>query len=34
MTIYYDASGHELWRWNGGNDWSGPTAARLLAEAR
>ena len=33
MTIFYDASGHELWRWNGGNDWSSPAAARLLAEA-
>ncbi len=33
-TIYYDASGRELWRWNGGNDWTGPAAARLLAEAR
>ncbi len=33
MTIYYDATGHELWRWNGGNDWTGPAAAHLLAEA-
>ena len=33
-TIYYDATGHELWRWNGGNDWTGPAAARLLAETR
>ena len=33
MTIYYDTSGHELWRWNGGNEWTSPAAARLLAEA-
>ena len=32
MTIYYDTSGHELWRWNGGNEWTSPAAARLLAE--
>ena len=33
-TIYYDASGHELWRWSGGNDWTGPAATRLLGEAQ
>lgn len=34
MTALYDAQGHEVWRWNGGNDWTSPAAARLLAEAR
>ena len=34
VTIYYDASGRELWRWNGGNDWTSPVAARLLAETQ
>jgi thiol-disulfide isomerase/thioredoxin len=33
-TIYYDAQGKELWRYVGGHDWSGPDAAKLLAEAK
>ena len=33
MTIYYDASGREVWRFTGGNDWAGAGAAALLAEA-
>ena len=32
-TIYYDASGRELWRYIGDLDWTGEEAARLLAEA-
>ena len=32
-TIYYDAKGHELWRWSGGMDWSSAKAAALLGEA-
>ena len=32
-TILYDASGKEVWRYVGDLDWSGPEAARLLAEA-
>lgn len=32
-TILYDAKGHELWRMSGGMDWTGPEAARLIAEA-
>ena len=32
-TIYYDASGKEVWRYVGDLDWSGSEAARLLGEA-
>lgn len=32
-TVLYDAKGHEVWRTAGGLDWTGPDAARLLAEA-
>jgi thiol-disulfide isomerase/thioredoxin len=32
-TILYDAKGHEVWRASGGMDWTGPDAAKLLAEA-
>jgi thiol-disulfide isomerase/thioredoxin len=32
-TIYYDASGREVWRFNGAQDWTSPAAAKLLAEA-
>jgi len=32
-TVYYDASGHEVWRYTGDLDWTGTEAARLLAEA-
>lgn len=32
-SIYYDAQGREVWRANGGMDWKGPVAAKLLAEA-
>ena len=31
-TIYYDASGKEVWRYVGDMDWTGPEAAKLLAE--
>lgn len=31
-TIYYDAQGREVWRYIGDLDWTGPEAARLLAE--
>jgi thiol-disulfide isomerase/thioredoxin len=33
-TILFDSAGREVWRWNGGNDWSGAAAAKLIAEAR
>jgi thiol-disulfide isomerase/thioredoxin len=32
-TILYDSKGHEVWRASGGMDWTGPDAAKLLAEA-
>lgn len=32
-TILFDAAGKEVWRWNGGNDWNGATAAKLIGEA-
>lgn len=32
-TILYDDSGREVWRYTGDLDWSGPEAAKLLAEA-
>ena len=31
-TILYDAQGHEVWRYVGDLDWTGPEAARLLAD--
>ena len=31
-TILYDAAGKEVWRYIGDLDWSGPEAAKLLAE--
>lgn len=32
-TILYDADGRELWRMQGGMDWTGADAAKLVAEA-
>jgi thiol-disulfide isomerase/thioredoxin len=32
-TILYDAQGKEVWRYVGDLDWTGPEAAKLLAEA-
>jgi len=32
-TVYYDASGKEVWRYIGDLDWNGEEAAKLLAEA-
>jgi thiol-disulfide isomerase/thioredoxin len=32
-TVYYDASGREVWRYIGDLDWNGEEAATLLAEA-
>jgi len=32
-TILYDARGKEVWRFAGGNDWAGPEAQALIAEA-
>lgn len=29
-TIYYDGQGHEVWRYVGDLDWTGPEAAKLL----
>ena len=31
-TILYDAQGREVWRYVGDLDWTGPEAARLLAD--
>jgi thiol-disulfide isomerase/thioredoxin len=31
-SIYYDANGREIWRMNGGMDWTGAQAGQLLAE--
>jgi hypothetical protein len=33
-TILYGSDGREIWRYTGELDWTGPEAARLLAEAR
>ncbi len=32
-TILFDSAGKEVWRWNGGNEWNGAAAAKLIAEA-
>jgi hypothetical protein len=32
-TILYGADGKEIWRYTGDLDWTGPEAAKLLAEA-
>ena len=32
-TVYYDGSGHEIWRYIGDLDWTSEEAAKLLAEA-
>ena len=32
-TVLFDAEGREVWRYVGDLDWSGPEAAKLLAEA-
>jgi hypothetical protein len=32
-TILYDAEGRELWRMTGVEDWQGPRAEALIAEA-
>jgi thiol-disulfide isomerase/thioredoxin len=31
-SILYDANGHEVWRYVGDQDWTSPTAAKLLGE--
>lgn len=31
-SVLYDARGREVWRYTGDLDWSGPEAAKLLAE--
>jgi thiol-disulfide isomerase/thioredoxin len=31
-SILYDANGHEVWRYVGDLDWTGPEAAKLLSE--
>jgi thiol-disulfide isomerase/thioredoxin len=33
-SILYDAQGNEVWRYVGDLDWTGPEAAKLLAEAK
>lgn len=32
-TLLYDSQGKEVWRYTGDLDWTGPEAAKLLAEA-
>lgn len=32
-SILFDANGREIWRYVGDQDWTGPEAAKLLAEA-
>jgi thiol-disulfide isomerase/thioredoxin len=32
-SVLYDAQGREVWRYTGDLDWTGPEAAKLLAEA-
>lgn len=32
-TIYYDATGHEVWRYSGGHDWMSAETVKMLAEA-
>ena len=32
-TILFDAGGREVWRWNGGNDWTSARTRALIAEA-
>ena len=32
-SVLYDAAGKEVWRFTGDLDWTGPEAARLLAES-
>ncbi len=31
-TIYYDAAGHEVWRYSGGHDWMSAETGKMLAE--
>jgi thiol-disulfide isomerase/thioredoxin len=31
-TIYYDAAGHEVWRYSGGHDWTSAETGKMLAE--
>ncbi len=31
-TVYYDAQGKEVWRYVGAHDWTGPEAAKMIAE--
>jgi len=31
-TIYYDATGHEVWRYSGGHDWTSAETGKMLAE--
>ena len=33
-TVLYGPNGKEVWRYSGDMDWTGPSAAKLLAEAR
>ncbi|WP_210357508.1 TlpA family protein disulfide reductase [Sphingomonas beigongshangi] len=34
MTVLFDSTGKEVWRWRGGNDWTGAAAKALIAEAK
>lgn len=31
-TVFYDAAGHEVWRFVGGHDWTSAQTAKMLAE--
>lgn len=34
VTVLFDSQGKEVWRYTGGNDWTSPEAAKLIAEAK
>ena len=34
VTVLFDSEGKEVWRFTGGNDWTSPEAAQLIAEAK
>ena len=34
VTVLFDSQGREVWRYTGGNDWTGPAALKLIAEAK
>ncbi|HKT86191.1 MAG TPA: TlpA disulfide reductase family protein [Novosphingobium sp.] len=34
VTVLFDSEGKEVWRYTGGNDWTSPESAKLIAEAK